>query len=363
MSLIQPKPGILDIAPYVAGKNTAGAGPVKNALGRVIKLSSNESAIGPSPRAVEAYAAESAKLHRYPDSGHTKLREAIAGVYSLDASRIVCGAGSDELIGLLMHAYAGVGDEVLMTRHGFLMYKIYAQGFGASVVMAPEKNLTADVDSLLAAVTPATRVVCIANPNNPTGTYIPHTELARLRAGLRADVLLLIDGAYSEYVRAADYADGLSMVKEGENTVVLRTFSKIYGLPALRVGWGYFPSHIAEVLGRIRGPFNVSSPALAAGIAAVEDAGHVAASIAHNDAGLAYFVHELPALGLEVLPSVGNFVLVKCADAQRLNQHLLDHSIIVRDVTAYGLPEYLRISIGTNEENAALVEAIRAFTR
>lgn len=361
MSLITPKKGIMDISPYVAGKNSASNGPVKNALGRIIKLSSNESAYGPSDKAVAAYNAEVAKLHRYPDSAHTKLREAIAAAYNVDAARIVCGAGSDELIGLLIHAYAGDGDEILMSRHGFLMYKIYAQGFGASVVMAPEKNLTTDVDAVLSAVTAATRMVFIANPNNPTGTYIPRSELKRLRAGLPAGVLLVIDGAYSEYVQDANYSDGLELVNDAENTVVLRTFSKIYGLPSLRIGWGYFPAHIAGVLHRIRGPFNVSSPALAAGAAAMADKEHIARSLAHNREGLAFLAKELNALGYGVVPSVGNFLLIKCKDSAALNVHLLDCSIIVRDVVAYGLPEYLRITVGTTEENQALIAALKAF--
>jgi histidinol-phosphate aminotransferase len=334
---------------------------VKNALGRVIKLSSNESAIGPSEKALEAYRAEAAKLHRYPDSGHAKLREAIASAYKLDAAHIVCGAGSDELIGLLIHAYAGEGDEILMSRHGFLMYKIYAQGFGAETVMAPEKNLTMDVDAMLAAVTPRTRIVFIANPNNPTGTYIPRAELLRLRKGLPEGVLLAIDGAYSEYVEHADYSDGLELVNDGTNTVVLRTFSKIYGLPALRVGWGYFPAHIADVLNRIRGPFNVNAAALAAGTAAMADSEHMARSLAHNREGLAWLGKELAALGYGVMPSVGNFLLMKCADSAAVNAHLLDASIIVRDVAAYGLPEYLRVTVGTTEENQALITALKAF--
>lgn len=356
-----PKPGILSIAPYVGGKSSASPGR------RTIKLSSNESPLGPSPKAVESYQAQGAKLQRYPDGQATLLRDAIAKAHGLDAAHIVCGAGSDELIGLLCHAYAGQGDEVLMSRHGFLMYKIYAQSNSARLVMAEENNLSASVDNLLAKVTPRTKIVFLANPNNPTGTYLSSAELKRLHRGLPSHVLLVVDAAYAEYVQEADYADGLELAKTTENTVMLRTFSKIYALPALRLGWGYMPSSVADVLNRIRGPFNVSGAAIAAGVAAVADKEHLQRSVEHNARWLPWLSTELQKLGLKVTPSVGNFVLAEFATpgktAEKANTYLLEQGIIVRDVVAYGLPSHLRITVGLEEENHAVINALRDFLK
>lgn len=351
----------MQIAPYVGGKSSAGK------TSRIIKLSSNESALGASPMAVEAYKALADRLHRYPDGHATALREAIAEVYQLPAERIVCGAGSDELIGLLINAYTGEEDEVLYPEHGFLMYKIYAQGAGATPVTAPEKDLKTDVDALLAKVSVKTKLVFVANPNNPTGSYISASELKRLREGLPPHVLMVVDAAYSEYVQEPDYSDGRALVDTTENTVMLRTFSKIYGLPALRLGWGYMPAHVADVLNRVRGPFNVSAAAIAAGIAAVKDVGFVQKAIQHNAAQLAWLSNECTALGLHPYPSVGNFLLVKfpagAKSAANANLHLLNEGIIVRETANYGLGDCLRITVGTEDENKALVAALRAFMR
>lgn len=356
MSAPTPKPGIMAVAPYVGGKSAAAPGK------KTIKLSSNESPLGAGAAALEAYAKAAEKLHRYPDGNSVALREAIAEVQRLDMARIVCGAGSDELIGLLVNAYAGSGDEVLYSAHGFLMYKIYAQVAGAAPVAAPEKNLTADVDALLAHVTPRTKIVFLANPNNPTGSYLPASEVARLRKGLPEHVVLALDGAYTEYVTAADYTDGRELVDAGENTAMLRTFSKIYALPSLRVGWGYFPQSMADVLNRARGPFNVSGAAIAAGAAAMRDTAHVAASVAHNMRWREWLAGELRALGLKVHPSHANFLLVEFASpqaAEAANRRLLGEGIIVRDVMAYGLPACLRMTVGLQEENEALVAMLR----
>ncbi len=356
-----PKPGILDIKAYVAGKSKAAAGITP------IKLSSNENPLGASPKALSAYVLHAAKLNRYPDSGHTELREAIASVFTLDASRIVCGAGSDELIGLLVHAYAGVGDEVLYSQYGFLMYKIYAQGFGATPVTAPEVNLTTSVDNLLKAVTPRTKIVFVANPNNPTGSYISSSEMKRLRDGLPPHVILAIDGAYAEYVDKPDYTTGSELVESTPNTVMLRTFSKIYGLSSLRLGWAYCPSNISDVLNRIRGPFNVSGASLAAGVEAVKDTEYTETVKLYNDHALDYVNKRLAELGLHVYPSVGNFVLVgfptNGKTAQAANAYLSEKGLIVRDVESYGLPQCLRISIGKNEENQAVCDALADFMR
>jgi histidinol-phosphate aminotransferase len=356
-----PKHGILEITPYKPGKSKAGGKPV-------MKLSANENALGPSPKAIEAYQAAAKTLHRYPDGGQSVLREAIAETYGLDPASIICGAGSDELIGLLIHAYAGEGDEVLYSAHGFLMYKIYALGNGATPVAAPEKNLCADVDALLKAVTPRTRIVFIANPNNPTGSYLTRTELKRLRDSLPSEVILAVDAAYAEYVEEKDYSDGLELVKESENTVMLRTFSKIHALPALRLGWMVAPSHIIDIINRVRGPFNVGTPALVAGAAAVRDAAHVENSRRHNAEWRNWLTKEIAALDFKVYPSVGNFILVEFPvsgsnAAAKVNDYLTSCGIIPREVGEYGLPDCLRITIGLEAENRALIDCLKKFLK
>jgi histidinol-phosphate aminotransferase len=354
-----PKPGIMDIAPYVAGKASTGSAPHN------IKLSSNENPWGPSPLVKDAVKAASSRLHRYPDSSHAALREAISTAYDVLAENIICGAGSDEIINLLVHAYAGVGDEVLFSRHAFLMYKIYTLSNGATPIMVPEKNLTVDVDALLAGVTAHTKIVFLANPNNPTGTYIPFHEVQRLRDGLPAHVILALDAAYAEYMEITDYQSGHRLV-ESTNTVVMHTFSKIHGLPALRLGWGHAPTHIHDVLSRIRGPFNVGSIALAAGVTACSDGDYVAHIRAQNATERAHVTTTLGSLGFHVIPSHANFVLVHTGSAERakaLHSHLAQQGIMVRDVVAYGLPEYIRISIGTEDENNTLLEVIDHFVK
>lgn len=353
-----PKKGITEISPYVGGKSKA------EGAKRIIKLSSNENPWGPSPKAIAAYQGEAANINRYPDGGHALLREAIARIQKLPAEQLICGAGSDELIGMLVHAYAGAGDEVLYTEHGFLMYKIYTLANGATPVTAKEKNLHTDVDALLVAVTPKTKIVFVANPNNPTGTVIPFSEIRRLRAGLREDIILGLDAAYAEYLDQPDYEDGISLVKEGSNTVVFHTFSKIYGLPALRLGWAFAPAHIIDVMNRVRSPFNVNSAALSAGVAAMEDQAYLADMRAKNAVELKRLCDAVNALGYSVVPSVTNFVLVKFGAAvPAVNKHLTERGLIVREVGGYGLPEYLRISIGTTEENGLLIDALQDFAK
>ncbi len=353
-----PKAGITEISPYAPGKSKA------EGASRVIKLSSNENPWGPSPKAIAAYQAQSANMHRYPDGGHAALREAIAKAQNLPADQLICGAGSDELLGMLVHAYAGAGDEVLFTEHGFLMYKIYTLSNGATPVTAPEKDLHTDVDALLASVTPRTKIVFVANPNNPTGTVIPFSEIRRLRAGLREDIILGLDAAYAEYLDQPEYEDGISLVKENTNTIVFHTFSKIYGLPALRLGWAFAPTSMIDILNRVRSPFNVNAPALAAGIAAVEDAAYITEMRVKNAVERARLVQSLEQKGYAVVPSVTNFVLVKFgAETQKMNAHLASRGLIVREVGGYGLPEYLRITIGTTEENTLLIDAINDFAK
>ena len=351
-----PKSGITAISPYKPGKSKA------EGATRIIKLSSNENPWGPSPAATTAYAAEAAHLHRYPDGAHTALREAIAESQNLPAEQLICGSGSDELIGMMVHAYAGAGDEVLYSQHGFLMYKIYAQGNGATPITAPEKNLTADVDSLLAAVTPRTKILFLANPNNPTGTVIPFSEVRRLRAKLPEHIILGLDAAYAEYIDRPDYEDGRSLVAEGSNTVVLHTFSKIYGLPGLRLGWAYATAPIIDIMNRVRSPFNVNAPALAAGIAAMKDQAYITKMREVNAAERTSLTAAITKLGYSVVPSDTNFILIKFGtEVSAVNTHLAAQGLIVREVAAYGLPEYLRISIGTTEENQLLIAALTAY--
>jgi histidinol-phosphate aminotransferase len=358
--LPSPRPGILDIQAYVGGDASAPGAD------RVIRLASNENPLGPSPRAVAAYGAEHDELNRYPEGDSGALRQTIAGAYDLPADRLVCGAGSDELIGLLVRAYAGPGDEVLHSAHGFLMYPLAAKAAGATPVSAPERNLTSDVDALLGLAGPKTRLVFLANPNNPTGSYLPAAELGRLRAGLPEQVLLVIDAAYAEYVERADYEPGIALVRAHDNVVMTRTFSKIHGLASLRLGWAFCPQAVADVLNRVRGPFNVSGPAQAAGIAALADGDHLARSRSHNSRWLAWFSAQAAGLGLEVAPSVGNFVLLRFPkqpgkDAASAAAALKREGILVRAMGAYGLSDCLRVTIGTGEDMETVVQALGAF--
>lgn len=359
-----PRPGILSIKPYVGGDSTVAGAKT------VIKLASNESALGPSPAAIAALQASAARIHRYPDGHCTALRQALAALHALHPEQIVCGAGSDELIALLCRAYAGPGDEVLYTEHGFLMYPIAARTVGATPIAVAETDLTANVDALLAAVTPRTRLVFLANPNNPTGTYLPVAELERLRRGLPGHVLLVIDAAYAEYVGRDDYASGETLVdagdREGASVVVTRTFSKIYGLGGLRLGWAYCPPAVADVLNRVRNPFNVSSPAQEAGCAALGDQALLARAQAHNDQWRAWTTAALRDLGLIVPDSVCNFVLVLFPpepgrDAPAADGFLRQEGLIARRMEAYGLPDALRITIGLEDEMRAVVAALARF--
>ncbi len=356
----EPNPSVMEIAAYVGGESKIPG------VDRVIKLSSNEGPFGPSPMSSKAHALEAETLHRYPDGGAVELRAAIGARFDLDPARIVCGAGSDELIALLCKAYSGSGSEVLYSEHGFLMYPISARAAGAVPVTAPEINKTANVDALLAAVTERTRIVFLANPNNPTGTYLPASEVKRLRDGLRADILLVLDAAYAEYVTAEDYSAGVELVDAGENTVMTRTFSKIYGLGAVRLGWCYAPDNVVDVLNRVRGPFNVSAPAMQAGIAAMQDVAFETMSRDHNTEWRAWTAAELSKLGLDVTPSIGNFLLVcfgggPARGAEAADVYLKSQGIVVRRMAGYGLPDCLRISIGLADEMQALVDALGRF--
>jgi histidinol-phosphate aminotransferase len=356
----QPRPGVLSIEAYVPGRSTAPG------VAKVFKLSSNETPLGPSPKAIAAYQEAGKHLEDYPDGAATDLREAIGRAFGLDPDRIVCGAGSDDLLNLLARAYLSDGAEAIHTTHGFLVYPIATLGTGAKPVVAAEKNYTADVDAILSCVTPRTKIVFLANPNNPTGTYVPFDEVKRLHKGLPSDVLLVIDAAYAEYVRRNDYEAGIELVATSENVVMCRTFSKIYGLAALRLGWLYGPAHVVDALNRIRGPFNVNAPAIAAGIAAIEDTAHQEMARQHNLKWLPWVTEEIERLGLKVTPSVANFVLIhfpeeKGRTAREANDFLMKRGLIVRQVGAYKLPNALRMTIGSEEANRLVVKALSEF--
>ena len=356
----QPRAGVMAIEPYVPGKSGT------KAAVKVYKLSSNETPLGASPQAIAAYKNAADHLELYPDGASTGLREAIGQKYGLDPSRIICGSGSDEILSLLTSAYVGPGDEGIYTTHGFLVYKLALLAAGGVPVVAEEKDLTASVDTILAKVTDKTKIVFLANPNNPTGTYLPFEEVKRLHQNLPAHVLLVLDAAYAEYVRRNDYAAGIELVSTSENVVMTRTFSKIHGLAFLRLGWCYAPAAVADALNRIRGPFNVNGPALAAGIASLQDEAHMAKALTHNDQWLPWLTKEIEALGLKVTPSVGNFLLIhfpaqKGRTAQDADAFLTSHGLILRSVSAYGLPDCLRLTIGTEEANRLVVSALKEF--
>jgi histidinol-phosphate aminotransferase len=357
-----PRAGVLDIDAYVPGHSTvAGVKPL-------YKLSSNETPFGPSPKAIQAYEAAGSQLERYPDGSAFALRQAIGRAWGLNPERLICGAGSDELLNLLASVYLGDGDEAIYTEHGFLVYRIATLAAGGKPVVVPERNLVADVDALLAAVTGRTKLVFLANPNNPTGTYLAFKEVRRLHQNLPSNVLLVLDAAYAEYVRRNDYESGMELAATAQNVVMTRTFSKIYGLAGLRLGWAYGPQHIIDALNRVRGPFNVSTPALQAGIAAVADKAFLENSIEKNETGLSMLMEELEKLGLEVTPSVANFVLVHFSDqkgfsAADADAFLQSKGIIVRRMESYHLPKALRISVGTQEANKAVIAALSAFMK
>src|SRR3954471_8439228 len=356
----QPRAGVLDIETYVPGKSTAPG------VARVFKLSSNETPLGPSPNAIAAYREVADHLQDYPNGMTTPLREAIGRAFGLAPARIVCGAGSDDLLYLLARGYIADGDEAIYTRHGFNIYPIAVLSAGGKPVVAPETNYTADVDAIIAKLSERTKIVFLANPNNPTGTYVPFDQVKRLHRALPAHVLLVLDAAYAEYVRRNDYEAGIELAATNENVVMSRTFSKIYGLAALRLGWLYGPAAIVDVLNRTRGPFNVNSAAAAAGIAAIEDDAHVEAARTHNAKWLEWLQMEIGKLGLEVTPSIANFVLIhfpttKGRTAADADEFLTKRGLILRRVTSYHLPNALRMTVGSEEANKLVVTALAEF--
>jgi histidinol-phosphate aminotransferase len=354
---VQPLPYILDIEPYVGGASTLPG------FDKPVKLASNENAFGSSPKAREAFLRAVDKMRLYPEGTARKLREAIGARYGIDAARIVCGAGSDEIFFLLTRAFLAPGDEIVVSQHSFSIYAIAAKQSGAVVKVAPDQGLDADVDAILAAVGPRTRIVFVANPNNPTGAYLPYEDVKRLHAGLPENVLLVLDAAYAEFVRRNDYSSGLELAAEAGNVLMTRTFSKIHGLAALRVGWGYGPPVVIDALNRTRGPFNVNIPAMEAAIAALEDQEFAQKSADHNAAELPRVSAALERIGVRVTPSVCNFVLAHFAPGQaaKADAHLRSRGYILRPLKSYGLPDALRMTLGTTEQSDGAIAALAEF--
>jgi histidinol-phosphate aminotransferase len=347
---------ISEIENYVPGKAKIGSK-------KAIKLSSNENALGASLKAIAAYKNHADEISRYAGGSCNPLREAIAAKNKIDPERIVCGAGSDEIIALLTSAFAGIDDEIIYSEHGFLMYPISAKRVGARAVKVMEKNLKADVGAILSAITSKTKIIFIANPNNPTGSYLNKSEIDKLIKGAPRNILILLDHAYEEFVEEPDYPNAIELVNKHENVVITRTFSKIYGLASLRIGWSYSSSYIADILNKIRGPFNVGGPAQAAAIAALQDEEFFTASKNHNKKWLEVFFEELAKQQkINAHPSIANFILLDFGNVeacQKANQILLASGIIFREMTAYGLANCLRMTIGTEEENLRVLEILQ----
>ena len=356
MTQIAPQPGILDIAPYEGGTSHL------DGVANVVKLSSNENPFGPSEAAREAFRRAAFELHRYPSTDHAALRAAIAEIHGLDPARIVCGVGSDEIIAFLCQCYAGPGDEVLHTEHGFAMYRISALANGATPVSVPERERVTDVDAILAACTARTRLVFVANPNNPTGTMVGEAELRRLAEGLPEQALLVIDGAYAEYVEG--YDGGAALVESRDNVVMTRTFSKLYGLGGLRVGWGYGPAHVVDVLGRVRGPFNLSTAALVTAEAAIRDTAWAERCREENTRLRAWLAEALAEHGVPSDTSTANFILARFGsreEAEACDAYLRSEGLIVRRVAGYNLPNCLRITVGDESSCRRVAHAVGQF--
>ena len=353
---IRPQPGIMNIDLYVGGLSTV------EGVSNVLKLSSNENPYGCPDSAKEAVARSVHELHRYPSTDHASLRQAIAEVHGLDVDRIICGVGSDEVLQFVAHAFAGPGDEILYPEHGFSMYPILAHACGATPVKVPERERVVDVGAILAACNDRTRVVFLANPANPTSTMVGQAEINRLAEGLPSDCVLVLDGAYAEYVEGFD--GGAALVEARENVVMTRTFSKIYGLGGLRIGWGYGPKPIIDVMNRLRQPFNLSTTQLAAAEAAVRDQEFVAKCRVDNARQRAWLAEALAEVGVPSDTSCANFVLARFADqaeALACDEYLKKQGIIVRQVAGYGLPQCLRITVGDEASCRRVATAVRAF--
>ena len=360
----QPKPieGVMDIEAYQVGKASVENKNVKE----IVKLSSNETPLGTPDSARKAYMEVAQNLHEYPSGDAGILREAIAKVEGLNATQIVCGCGSDELLAMLAKAYLTKGDEAIYSQYGFLMYRIDILASGATPIVADEVDYTANVDNIISCLSEKTKMVFLANPNNPTGTYLPDSEVRRLHNALPDNVMLVIDSAYAEYMQQTDYDNGAKLVEEANNVVMTRTFSKIYGLASLRVGWAYAPKHIVDVMHRTRGPFNVNAAAINAAKAAVEDTNHIKKAREHNEKWREWITSELTKMGLEVIPSFGNFVTIQFPDeltknAENADAYLLKNGYILRYLKSYGFPNALRMTIGTQNANEGVVKLLEEY--
>jgi histidinol-phosphate aminotransferase len=360
MNTLKPRNGLESISPYKQGKSEIADHP------NPIKLSSNESSFGPSPNTITAFKSAADNLHRYPDGSQIELRQSLADVHKLDVNKIVCGNGSEELIGLAVRSYITPGDEMLLSENHFVMCPIYGRSQGAEVIFAPEKNYTVDVEALLERVSEKTRMVIVANPNNPTGTYIPDSEIRRLHAKLPESVLLLIDDAYAEYVTAKDYGTALDLVEQHSNVIVTRTFSKIYGLAGLRIGWAYCPEHVLDTIQRIRTPFNANSAAMAAAAAAVKDTEYVALVRDHTARWQKIIAERVTSMGIKIPPSVTNFYLLDFEDVPNKSgadaaQFLESKGIIPRPAGSNSSTGYLRITVGLDDENETTLKALSEY--
>lgn len=359
MPSVAPKSSIASIVRYKPAVGT----PVGR---RMIRLSVNEGALGPSPNAVAAMQAHAGEIHRYPPVETSGLAQAIGARHGVDPERVVLGCGSDELIQVICLAYLEPGDEVIHTQYGFVLFPMATRIANGVPVMAPDDGFTASVDAILSKVSERTRLVFLANPNNPTGTVLPESEVRRLRSGLPDRVVLVLDSAYAEYVTRPDYTAGIGLVEETDNTVMLRTFSKLFGMAGLRLGWAYCPKAVADTLYSIKPPYGVNYPALVAGIAALEDRAFYDRSVAHNERIMPWVQDQLRALGLDPQPTVANFCIVRFPDdptrnAERVRAFLAGRDILVREMGSYGEPAYIRMSMGTDEEMRTTVDAIRDF--
>ena len=365
MSKLIPNSGIMDIDAYIPGKFAVPPNV------KLHKLSANESPLGPSELAKAAFVDLASQLEDYPDGSSLKLRAAIAKAHGINPDNILCSNGSDECLGLMAQCYLAPGDEAIYTEHGFLVYKIAILAAGATPVIASETEYTADVDAILGCITQKTRMIFLANPNNPTGTYIPMSEVRRLHAALPDNVILVLDAAYAEYVRRNDYESGIELVSSTQNVVMTRTFSKIHGLASLRIGWVYGPENIIATLNRVRGPFNVNAAAQAAAEAAISDRSTVEAAIVHNDKWLAWTSEQLIELGLKITPSVGNFILIHFSESQiaqgkgaaEADAYLTGRGYVLRRVVPYGLTNAIRMTIGSEEACRGVVTCLTEFLR
>jgi len=360
MTGLIPRPWITQLDVYVGGKSQT------EGIDKSVKLSSNESALGASPKAIEAYLAEADTLHRYPDAAYRDLRAALSEKYDIEPQQIICGIGSDEILKLACRAYLAPGDEVIFSKHSFMMYPIAATSFGGIPVEVDDTDYTANVDNILAAITDKTKIIFLANPNNPTGTYLPVAQVERLWQSLPGHILLVLDSAYGEFVTNDDYQAGIELVKKSQNVLMTRTFSKLYGLAALRLGWGYACPEMASILDRIRDPFNVPSPTQVAGIAALKDSDFEEKAKAHNATWRAYLTEELTAMGLDPIPSAANFILISFPDEEKFsagaaNDFLLKRGYILRWLPNHGLDHCLRLTVGTAEQNQAVIRLLQEF--